>query len=351
MRRIAVAPLVIGMVAAYLAAPGVSASEADRAAPADPRALELYTPPRLISQLPPQYPRGEQFAGREGWVGLRFMVDTEGKPYEIAVTESTGIEAFERAAVEAVQAWRFEPAQFDGVPLDASVTRKITFQFDQPSTGARAEFVKNYKRLTTAIERGDRAAADQYLAQLEVTNLYEDAYLGLAGYFYAAAWGSRTERIAALRRAVAEEDDARYLPLEPYQAALRELLKLQLESNDMAAAYLTLQRIRKGDVSDAERQELERIAALIEALRSDERSFVHEGEFGASSSWFLWLLKSRFRIVVDSGGITEIKLRCDRGYVMFRYDPELEYRVEHKGGLCSMELIGDPGTRFRLVQS
>ncbi|MBX3707942.1 MAG: energy transducer TonB [Pseudomonadales bacterium] len=343
--------MMIGLVFASLATASVDLqATADDAATETP-VVEVYSAPRPISVSHPIYPSKLVHRQAEGWVHLHFMVDSSGQPYEIAVTESTGIEEFDRAAVEATAKSRFAPAQRAGKPIDAGLSHKIVFYLSDPSTSAKRSFIRGYKRLMAAIQQGDRALADQMVTNLVVENLYEDAYAGLAAYAYARQWGSRTDQIAGLRRAMAEEDLPRYLPRKQHAAALRNLLSLELETNDFAAAYLTLQRIQKGHVSEAERPEFQRIAERIEAIQSDDTSFVHEGEFGPTSSWFLWLLKNRFRIIVDAGAIAELKLRCDRRYVMFRYDPELEYKVEDKDGLCNLELIGDPGTRFRLIQS
>jgi len=34
----------------------------------------------------------------------------------------------------------------------------------------------------------------------------------------------------------------------------------------------------------------------------------------------------------------------------FRFDPALKYNVNRNAGLCKMELIGYPGTRFELIE-
>ena len=91
--------------------------------------------------------------------------------------------------------------------------------------------------------------------------------------------------------------------------------------------------------------------ALIEALRSDNRSYQIGGTIQNGSSWFYKLFKSRFQIAVRSGRLSEIKLRCDKKYIFFRYEADLQYKVGNKLGNCGMELVGEPGTTFDLIQS
>jgi hypothetical protein len=49
--------------------------------------------------------------------------------------------------------------------------------------------------------------------------------------------------------------------------------------------------------------------------------------------------------------VSEIKLRCEKQYVFFRYQPAVEYSVANRAGRCSMEVVGEPGTAFELIQS
>ena len=61
-------------------------------------AIETYTPPKLRrAEIEPlKYPRRQEARNQEGWVLLNFMVDPQGEPYEIEVTDSIGDEAFVR---------------------------------------------------------------------------------------------------------------------------------------------------------------------------------------------------------------------------------------------------------------
>ena len=47
--------------------------------------------------------------------------------------------------------------------------------------------------------------------------------------------------------------------------------------------------------------------------------------------------------------IAEISVRCELGYVAFRYQPNMIYELADKGG-CWLTFIGNRVTRFRLVE-
>jgi protein TonB len=62
-------------------------------------------------QTTPHYPESARREGAEGVVTLRFEVLTSGKVGTIQVQRSAGRPDLDRAAVEAVKTWRFDPAR------------------------------------------------------------------------------------------------------------------------------------------------------------------------------------------------------------------------------------------------
>jgi len=60
-------------------------------------------------------------------VVLRVHVGTDGEPEGIDLVTGSGSRSLDRAAVEAVRRWRFEPAMRDGRPVEGFVQVPITF--------------------------------------------------------------------------------------------------------------------------------------------------------------------------------------------------------------------------------
>jgi TonB family protein len=314
-------------------------------------ALEVFKGPRSHKLQPPAYPVGERVGANEGWVNLSFMIDPAGKPYEISIADSTGIPAFERAAIRAAERWTFEPATLNGVPIDAGHTMKITFRMTNPDTGASSDFVKAYRRAINAMGEKDKAAADAAFGELKVTNLYEDAFFNVARYTYHQQWGDKTQQIAALERAIAHEGSAKFLPKSSFQTALLSMMQLKYETHDFADVLSLWRHAQKSGIDEARLAPWRPVVEDLEKLRTDNRSYPVAGAFGDAGSWSYTLHKKKFRFEVASGRISEVKLRCEKKYVFFRFDPELQYAINEKFGSCGMELIGDPATQFTLIQS
>jgi hypothetical protein len=69
-----------------------------------------------------------------------------------------------------------------------------------------------------------------------------------------------------------------------------------------------------------------------------------------NGNWKGTLFRNGFSIVVSSGMVSEIKLRCAQQYLLFKYQPDVQYSIGTKKDHCGIEVIGDPGTAFDLVQ-
>jgi TonB family protein len=74
------------------------------------------------------YPRQALLSGIEGWVDMDFTISREGIPNDVTVRGSKPRRTFDRAAMEALRQWRFEPIVRDGVPVEQRATLRITFK-------------------------------------------------------------------------------------------------------------------------------------------------------------------------------------------------------------------------------
>jgi TonB family protein len=80
---------------------------------------------QLIHKVQPSYPSWAKQAHIEGEVQLTATVDTNGSVYNIRVVSGNPILA--RASIQAVQSWRYIPAQTDGVSVESTVEIKLNF--------------------------------------------------------------------------------------------------------------------------------------------------------------------------------------------------------------------------------
>ncbi len=79
----------------------------------------------------PDYPAVAKRRGWEGKVILAIEVLTDGTPGKISVVESSGREILDKAAIETVKRWLFEPARRGEAAVISTFTQSIVFKFDQ----------------------------------------------------------------------------------------------------------------------------------------------------------------------------------------------------------------------------
>jgi protein TonB len=114
--------------APYVAPPPAPAPEP--VAPSAPVALPVVPPDYNASYLrnpPPQYPYSARSMGRTGRVMVRVLVNAAGLPEKVELRTSSGTDALDEAALDAVRNWRFVPARQGDKPVAAWVVVPISF--------------------------------------------------------------------------------------------------------------------------------------------------------------------------------------------------------------------------------
>ncbi|WP_291844859.1 energy transducer TonB [Maricaulis sp.] len=69
-----------------------------------------------VELVAPEYPRGAERRGIEGTVRIAYSIDADGNVVDAQVVEANPEGVFDRAALSAIESWRYAPAaaQTDG---------------------------------------------------------------------------------------------------------------------------------------------------------------------------------------------------------------------------------------------
>src|SRR4029077_76143 len=78
-------------------------------------------------QVKPDYPERARKDGAEGTTTLRVEVRTNGHVGEVVVAQSAGRRNLDRAAIEAVKQWHFEPARRGSTAIPVWATLPVRF--------------------------------------------------------------------------------------------------------------------------------------------------------------------------------------------------------------------------------
>lgn len=92
--------------------------------PADAEAIPLF-------RMAPQYPERAASRGIEGYVIMEFTITETGGVTNIKVVEANPPGMFDRAAIRAMEKWKYKPKIVDGKPVPRhGVQNKLTFTLD-----------------------------------------------------------------------------------------------------------------------------------------------------------------------------------------------------------------------------
>jgi len=83
------------------------------------------TAAKVISRVDPEYPRLARQAGASGLVELEATISADGKVKNARVVRGNSM--LQKAAIDAVLQWRYQPAMLNGKPVESPVEIKLNF--------------------------------------------------------------------------------------------------------------------------------------------------------------------------------------------------------------------------------
>lgn len=82
---------------------------------------------KRIRYVTPDYPTDALSRRLGGVVTIEFKIDSKGAPRDVRVLKAEPAKVFDRAAVDAVKRWRYEPLLIDGAPVEVPMHFSIRF--------------------------------------------------------------------------------------------------------------------------------------------------------------------------------------------------------------------------------
>lgn len=82
---------------------------------------------KRVREVPPVYPREAQRSGTEGWVQVEFTIAPDGSTRDLQVRDSEPAQVFDKAALDSVSKWRFEPIRKNGAPVAQRAMLQVRF--------------------------------------------------------------------------------------------------------------------------------------------------------------------------------------------------------------------------------
>lgn len=105
--------------------------------PASSTITDYDAPPRIVKQTKPEYPENAFRRKLQGVVYVEFVIESDGIVRQARVYEpedkrerskATNARELQRAALDTVRQWRFEPARKDGQPVATIARAPVSYR-------------------------------------------------------------------------------------------------------------------------------------------------------------------------------------------------------------------------------
>lgn len=320
--------------------------------------------PHPIKTTPPKYPTRLAERGIEGWVLLEFFVEIDGSVTEIEVLDSDPPGAFERAAIAAVRTWKYQPAQLGGKPQRMSTQLVLTFELEGGSgrsgnPGRSSKSGRLSYDVDRALNSGDLETARTKLLEMEALLAEGEGSRSWLNFLYSRyfiATEDYPRAVHHLRHSLAK-------PLSSYsrkflKAALPTLFKAEVALGYYAPAVVTYKRIRTSRIVKR-KSDIHPIYEQVDALLKGGAPLATKAiilgnacfECGTQSArWRYPLSRKNFQIQDLQGAIETIVVSCKRQRATFDFAPNMSWSISDNWGSCELQLVGDIGTEFRLLE-
>jgi TonB family protein len=103
-------------------------SSSSSSPPADTSPADADRGPRVLERTQPAYPADALSAHAEGEVRLQIQIDAQGKVSEVRIAANSGSDSLDRAALNAVRNWRYQPGTHDGQPIGGTIVVSVDFR-------------------------------------------------------------------------------------------------------------------------------------------------------------------------------------------------------------------------------
>lgn len=321
----------------------------------DSTSKQVYAKP--VDRSAPRYPSSELRKRQQGWVELNYVVTKEGEVVEPVVEASSGSRAFERAALNTVTNWRYEPAMLNGEPIQQCKTAvRISFALEGAQSEVSRNFYRKYRKIDKTLTKGDVESASAELEkafELKGLTLGELSWLWALQARLAGLEEDREEQLVAVRRALAVSKD--WIPSELRSGLLTTQVVLELQRNNFAAAldaYSDLQAI-----DDANTADLDPIIQNIRKHIDGDELLVSAAVIGGdgscescSSQWRYQPMRRAIEIADVDGTLGNLELRCEWQRFVDKARENVAWRIPASWGECSVVVFGETGSTFKLVE-
>ena len=305
--------------------------------------VSLDEPPRPANRFGP---------GPEGWIKLRFSINTDGSTSSIEVLDLMPSTFSIRDTIKTVESWTFDPAVIDGNAVDWH-NNIVVINFDLPEIPnfSGPQFTTPYNEVQELINDGrlDRAK-NQALANIR-KGTYSLHDVGLGNMQLTTVEMQRQDMYLAHQAIIrATLPEVTQLTDEELEIALLYRFNIEIALGFYMNALDTYQRRSQLSLIPATEHIHQQVKQLQQALDQGYTLSAKGKILDKNEGWFFIPSRRTFTIADTQGDLDSIETVCNLRKVSMEYQPDVEWSLPESWGECSLKVMGDRNTTFTFYE-
>lgn len=308
-----------------------------------------------VQQYEPDFPSSGFSTGQEGWVRVHFFVTPEGRTTDPIIVDSAGGFAFEKAALDAVENWLYEPSD---VVLTANVV-DIRFERRRSRETATREFLRRYQRIMTRVRT---EKANQARSQVDAAvarggwNLYEETMLALMAGQVEGLENNPAGKLEYYLRATSMASQAA-LDGSNRRDALTQVFELQHRRGQYGSAQVTLAAVYALPAGTEPAEDLTSRADEIRTALGRSAPITVQGRLytpckceEGRALWHYRPARSEFSFANLSGNVESFEARCEASRISGDVQDGGQWTLPEAPARCEIFVFGADGASFEILE-
>ncbi len=319
----------------------------------------VFIPAKPIERTSPTYPQFELRHRKQAWVRIAYCIDESGSPQNVSVLDSVGSTKFDKAAIETVKQWKFEPALVNGEPSWQSRNQTlISFAIKGGNIGATRRFGKQFRKIGKLLDQKNLEDADKLFWQVYETydlSLYELSKLWALRVRHEGISGDMYMLDMALHRATASK--GQWIEEKSYIRLLELRVRVELKIGQYHSAMRAFRELVKVTGKNAEevlvlKPTMEKLRDTIngdQILKIDAEVRTKDECNVCNNSWAFTPVRNDFSFANIAGTLESIEMRCNHKRYESAVSGHVEWHIPDSWGTCHVQVYGEPGTTFDVL--
>jgi TonB family protein len=325
--------------------------------PDEVKRITGYKEATPLERVDPKYPKMAAQKGTEGWVLMSYVIDEEGNVQDPVVEDFEGDTGFKRAALNAVEDWKYSPAMKDGKPTQQCVS-SVRFDFTMARvSGASRRFAQMYKQAREKLSSGDIEGTQALFVELRdkrASNRYENAWVSSLDASIAQEQKDDARELIAIRRTILNSQshaNGRSTFDDQFLGYLHQrMFVLEATQGSFGAALETAEEILELADGDTLMQPLQSTKKIIDDAIASDQQLILDINLKERSNYFHILTRKHFAFLDIEGKLETLEVRCDTHREKFTVAEGFMWSIPGSWGKCRVMVEGEQGTRFSLVE-